>query len=105
MPAAEDSTAFHKPSAREQEDQIMTNNIKRGAIVVLLLSAIAAPAAKHGQVSGHGRAEGVISSVRGGAYGMGYEGDREGGGGAAGVRVGFGPSSRVTVYAGVDRCG
>ncbi len=45
---------------------------------------------------------GFFLHVRGGGYGVGFEDDRDGTGSGMGLRMGYGISERVTLFAGMD---
>ena len=46
--------------------------------------------------------QGFFLHLRGGGYGVGFEGDRDGTGSGFGVRMGYGISERVTLFGGME---
>ena len=81
----------------------MVTNIIRLARASSLLAILALPIAAQAQSADDPSVtQGLFLNARAGGYGVGYEGDRDGTGGGAGVRVGYGFSERLTVYAGLE---
>jgi len=79
---------------------------------LLLLTALAAPAAGTAQAAGVAAADtttadvsntrGLFLNLRAGGYGIGFDNDRDGDGAGGGVRIGWGLSDRVTLFGGIE---
>lgn len=74
---------------------------------LLLVAALATPAGAAAQADDAGAGDpsntrGFFLNLRGGGYGVGFEGDRDGTGGGFGARMGYGLSERWTLFAGAE---
>lgn len=82
----------------------MQTTILRGATrIALLAAALSIPAGANAQTGlDPSNTRGLFVGARTVGHGVAYEGDRDGGGGGVGLRLGYGFSDLFTGYVGID---